>query len=164
MKLSTKTRYAVRAVFDIAYHGRGHATQARDIARRQEVPLRYLEQIFQELKRAKLVEGKRGPTGGYSLARPAERITIGDVLRAVHGPIELLIDDAPGDSLGDSPRSDGDGGSAAVSANRRVAATVWSELARKIGACFDDVSVRDLGLRGEALGLHRGATRPPHMD
>src|SRR5256885_1156782 len=149
MKLSTKTRYAVRAVFDIAYHGRGQATQAREIARRQEVPLRYLEQIFQELKRAKLVEGKRGPNGGYSLGRPAERITIGDVLRAMQGPIELLIDDSPGDS----PRVNGHEGGvpdAAVSANRKVAATIWNELAQKIGACFDDVSVRDLCLRGEA--------------
>src|SRR5688572_9725642 len=114
MKLSTKTRYAVRAVFDIAYHGEGKATQARDIARRQDVPLRYLEQIFQELKRAKLIEGKRGPRGGYSLVRTADAISIGDVLRAMQGPIEVLHDDSAG--------PDG------AARDRTVPATIWQEL------------------------------------
>src|SRR3954468_23975310 len=93
MKLSTKSRYGVRAVFDIAFHNQGRPTQARDIARRQEVSLRYLEQIFQELRRAHLVDAKRGPKGGYSLSRSPENITLGDVLRAVQGPIELLADE-----------------------------------------------------------------------
>src|SRR5258708_37276434 len=95
MKLSTKARYGVRAVFDIAYHNNGGPTQARDIARRQEVPLRYLEQIFQELRRSHLVDAKRGPRGGYFLARPPEQITLGDVVRAVQGPIELLVPEDP---------------------------------------------------------------------
>src|SRR3954452_6653796 len=104
MKLSTKTRYGVRALFDIAFHNQGRPTQARDIARRQEVPLRYLEQIFQELRRAHLVEAKRGPRGGYSLARAPEAITLGDVVRAVQGPIELLAaDDESGD--GNRPKA-----------------------------------------------------------
>ena len=147
MKLSTKTRYAVRAVFDIAYHGRGHATQARDIARRQEVPLRYLEQIFQELRRANLVEAKRGPKGGYSLSRPAERITLGDVLRAVQGPIELLADEHLAER-------DGSNRPKAVTAN------IWRELAEKIGAAFDGVTIRDLCQRGEELGINRGESQP----
>src|SRR3954447_25395574 len=96
MKLSTKTRYGVRAVFDIAYHNSGRPTQARDIARRQDVPLRYLEQIFQELRRAHLIDAKRGPRGGYFLARAPEEITLGDVVRAVQGPIDLFTpDEAP---------------------------------------------------------------------
>src|SRR5215471_17528245 len=111
MKLSTKTRYGVRAVFDIAYHNSGRPTQARDIARRQEVPLRYLEQIFQELRRANLVDAKRGPKGGYSLARAPERITLGDVLRAVQGPIALLDPD-------DDHRN----------GHKQVTASVWREL------------------------------------
>ncbi len=140
MKLATKTRYAVRAVFDIAYHGRGRTTQARDIARRQNVPLRYLEQIFQDLKRAKLVEGKRGPHGGYSLGRAPDAITIGDLVRAMQGPII---------SGGDLEGSSEDGVS-------EIHSTIWKEIATKIDACFDDVSVSDLCRRGESLGLHRG--------
>ena len=165
MKLSTKTRYAVRAVFDIAYHGLGRTTQARDIARRQEVPLRYLEQIFGELRRAKLIEGKRGPTGGYLLSRTPETITIGDIIRATQGPIELLFDDSPAEPTVATP-ADGKRSRRAAqrpSPNRQVAVTLWKELAQKVGACFDDVTVRDLCHKGEALGLHRGDDQPRHM-
>jgi Rrf2 family transcriptional regulator, iron-sulfur cluster assembly transcription factor len=147
MKLSTKTRYGVRALFDIAFHNQGAPTQARDIARRQEVPLRYLEQIFQELRRANLVEAKRGPRGGYSLARPPEKITLGDVVRAVQGPIELLAAD---DEAADANRP------------KAVTASIWRELALKVGACFDGVTIRDLCQRGEALGINRGEPKP-HM-
>ena len=162
MKLSTKTRYAVRAIFDIAYHGQGKATQARDIARRQEVPLRYLEQIFQELKRAKLIEGKRGPRGGYSLGRPPELITIGDVLRAMQGPIELLLDDSTGGGSLSPALSDpvdpveGAARRSGGSPNRQVAASIWKDLATRVTACFDEVSIRDLCRKGEAIGLHHG--------
>jgi len=149
MKLSTKSRYGVRAVFDIAFHNQGRPTQARDIARRQEVPLRYLEQIFQELRRANLIEAKRGPRGGYYLARAPEAITLGDVVRAVQGPIELLAAE-------DELRID-DG-----NRSKSVPASIWKELAQKIGACFDGVTIRDLCQRGEALGINRGEQQP-HM-
>ncbi|HZS40736.1 MAG TPA: Rrf2 family transcriptional regulator [Polyangia bacterium] len=153
MKLSTKSRYGVRAVFDIAYHNQGRPTQARDIARRQEVPLRYLEQIFQELRRANLVEAKRGPRGGYFLARAPETITLGDVVRAVQGPIELI---APEDD------SHAGGERARESRSKLVPASIWKELAQKIRACFDGVTIKDLCQRGEALGIHRGDGQP-HM-
>jgi Rrf2 family protein len=149
MKLSTKTRYGVRALFDIAFHNQGRPTQARDIARRQEVPLRYLEQIFQELRRAHLVEAKRGPRGGYSLARAPEAITLGDVVRAVQGPIELTTDE----------------GGEEQKARRQqpsVCPNIWGELAQKISAAFDGVSIKDLVQRGEALGIARGQSEP-HM-
>src|SRR4051812_32424505 len=143
MKLSTKTRYGVRAVFDIAYHNAGRPTQARDIARRQEVPLRYLEQIFQELRRANLVDAKRGPKGGYFLSRTPESITLGDVIRAVQGPIELLSTDDETPS----------GGSRT---SKQVPADIWRELAQKVSGVFDSVTIRDLCSRGEQLGINRG--------
>src|SRR5260370_42254391 len=115
MKLSTKTRYGVRALFDIAFHNDVRPTQARDIARRQDVPLRYLEQIFQELRRAHLVEAKRGPRGGYSLKRAPEAITLGDVVRAVQGPIELTAD-----------------GEARGRRQAQGCPNIWGELAQKI--------------------------------
>ena len=139
MKLATKTRYAVRALFDIAYHGHARTTQARDIARRQRIPLRYLEQIFQELKRAKLVEGKRGPRGGYALGRAPESITLGDLVRAMQGPITLETDGRGADD---------------------VPAVVWREVAARVDACFDGVTLAELCRRGEALGLHRGDPAP----
>ncbi|HVZ33241.1 MAG TPA: Rrf2 family transcriptional regulator, partial [Polyangiaceae bacterium] len=83
MKLSNKGRYAVRALFDIAYFNAGQPTQAKDIAERQGIPPRFLEQIFQDLKRAGIVGSKRGPQGSYSLAGGAESIRLGDVIRAL---------------------------------------------------------------------------------
>src|SRR2546427_525692 len=83
--------------------------------RRQEVPLRYLEQIFQELRRAHLVEAKRGPKGGYFLARKPEHITVGDVMRAVQGPLALLSSGEEGKSIWPN---------------------IWNELGEKIGAVF----------------------------
>jgi Rrf2 family transcriptional regulator, iron-sulfur cluster assembly transcription factor len=141
MKLSTRARYGVRAVFDIAYHNNGGPTQARDIARRQEVPLRYLEQIFQELRRARIVDAKRGPKGGYLLARKPAEISVGDVIRAVQGPIALL-----------SNRED----------SKSLWPSIWKELGEKIGAVFDGLTIQDLCARGEALGVQRGDAEP-HM-
>src|SRR4051812_10767570 len=89
LKVSNKGRYAVRALFDLAFHASDQPAQLRDIAERQRIPLRFLEQIFQDLKRARLVDSKRGPRGGYQLARTPERICVGDVLRALDGPIAL---------------------------------------------------------------------------
>jgi Rrf2 family protein len=149
VKLSTKTRYGVRAVFDIAFHNAGGPTQARDIARRQEVPLRYLEQIFQELRRANLVDAKRGPKGGYFLSRTPETITLGDVIRAVQGPIDLL-------TAGD------DGPPKGARTSKQVPADIWRELAAKVAGVFDSVTIRDLCQRGEQLGIHRGDAQP-HM-
>src|SRR4051795_12451724 len=89
VKLSNKGRYGVRALFDIAFHNNGRPTQIKDIAERESIPARFLEQIFQDLKRAGLVGAKRGPRGGYHLARPAPEIKLGDVVRALEGPIAI---------------------------------------------------------------------------
>jgi Rrf2 family iron-sulfur cluster assembly transcriptional regulator len=89
MKLSTKGRYAVTALADIALHGAppGGTTDLlvslSEIAERQSISLSYLEQLFVRLRRAGLVESVRGPGGGYRLARPAREITIADVMTAV---------------------------------------------------------------------------------
>jgi len=80
MKLSTKSSYGLRAVFDVAYHSGNLPAQIRDISRRQKISLRSLEQIFQDLRKAGLLNSRRGPQGGYTLARKPEEITV----RAVH--------------------------------------------------------------------------------
>src|SRR5262245_62223952 len=95
VKLSNKGRYAVRALFDIAFYNEGRPTQVKDIAERQSIPPRFLEQIFQDLKRAGIVGSKRGPQGGYNLARAAAEIGLGDVIRALEGPIVLSEDGVP---------------------------------------------------------------------
>ena len=99
MRLSLQAQYAVCGVFDLAYNGGGAPVQVRVIGDRQRIPSRYLEQIFQRLRRARLVQGKRGPGGGYTLARAASEITLRDVIEAVEGPLERLVaGGVPGES------------------------------------------------------------------
>ena len=88
MRLSLQVHYAICGIFDLAYNGQGELVQVRVIGERQGIPTRYLEQIFQRLRRARLVHGKRGPGGGYTLARPTRDITIGHIVEAVEGKIE----------------------------------------------------------------------------
>ena len=90
MRLSLQVHYAICGIFDLAYNGHGGLVQVRVIGERQGIPARYLEQIFQRLRRADLIVGKRGPGGGYTLARPPAEINLRQVVEAVEGP---LVDD-----------------------------------------------------------------------
>lgn len=87
MKLSTRGEYAARAVMEIALQGGQRPVKIRDIAQRQDIPPKYLESILLTLQRAGIVRSKRGANGGYYLARPAEAITVGEVIRAMDGPL-----------------------------------------------------------------------------
>ena len=80
-RLSRKTMLALEAVIDIAYNARPEPVQAKEITARQGVPQRYLEQVMQQLVRAGILKGVRGPRGGYRLARERRRISVGDVVR-----------------------------------------------------------------------------------
>jgi len=90
MKLSTKGRYAMVALVDIALMQPDGLVSLGEIARRQSISLPYLEQLFVKLRRAELVESVRGPGGGYRLARPASEIRVFDVLRAVDETVDAL--------------------------------------------------------------------------
>lgn len=132
LRLSNRGRYALKAVFDLASRD-GGPLQVRDVAARQRIPLRFLEQIFQLLKRAGLVESKRGPRGGFSLARAPEDVKLGDVLRAVEGPAVFA-----------SPR-------AHTSRSVDVTELALMDLARSVEQCFDGITFQDLCARGERL-------------
>jgi len=97
MRLSLQVQYAICGVFDLAYNSRGEPVQVRVISERQAIPARYLEQIFRRLRQAGLVVSKRGPGGGYQLAREASAITLRDVVEAVEGPVAttLAMEPAP---------------------------------------------------------------------
>jgi Rrf2 family transcriptional regulator, iron-sulfur cluster assembly transcription factor len=139
VRLSNKGRYAVRALFDIAYFNEGQATQAKDIAERQGIPPRFLEQIFQDLKRAGIVVSKRGPQGGYSLAGEPHAVRLGDVIRALEGPLVL--------SGGDER---------ALDVVVQVTEAVFQDLSERVQACFDGVTLADICERAERMGLPRG--------
>ena len=88
MRLTTKGRFAVTAMLDLALHsGKGPVTLA-NISERQKISLSYLEQLFGKLRRGKLVESVRGPGGGYNLARPSELLSVADIIIAVEEPID----------------------------------------------------------------------------
>lgn len=90
MKLSTKGRYAMVALTDLALAGPEDLVTLAEVARRQRISLPYLEQLFVKLRRAGLVDSVRGPGGGYRLARPPEQIRVSEVLEAVDETVSAL--------------------------------------------------------------------------
>ena len=90
VKLSTKGRYGLRALIDLAQYGEKEAVSIQSISARQQISDSYLEQLVRKLKKAGLVTSLRGAQGGYRLAKPAEEISVGDVLRALEGSIEAV--------------------------------------------------------------------------
>ena len=88
MRLTTKGRYAVTAMLDLAFHSDIKPVTLTDIAARQTISLSYLEQLFSRLRRANMVKGIRGPGGGYTLADTADKINIADIIAAVDEPID----------------------------------------------------------------------------
>lgn len=90
MKLSTRTRYAVRAMIELAKHDLTRPLQLKIIAERQEISVKYLEQLMAVLKSAGLIKSIRGSKGGYVLAKPPNQIALSDILRCVEGPITTV--------------------------------------------------------------------------
>ena len=88
MKLSTRARYGLRALIDLGLYSETDAVSIQSIAGRQNISVSYLEQLMGKLKRAGLVESTRGACGGYRLGRPAEEISVGDILRVLEGSLE----------------------------------------------------------------------------
>lgn len=87
MKISTKGRYAIRMMLDIAAHAENGNVSLKDVSKRQDISLKYLEQIVNMLSKAGLVRSQRGAQGGYRLQRPAAEITVGDILRVTEGSV-----------------------------------------------------------------------------
>jgi len=141
MKLSTKGKYGVRALFEIARNfGRGPLS-IREIVERQRISLSYLEQILHRLGKAGIIESVRGPHGGYVLARKPADLTIGDVVRALEGPIALSHCLEPGDA-------------GCYQADACVARMVWARVGEKIEEALDSITFEHL-LR-QAPGRERG--------
>lgn len=95
MKISTKGRYAIRLMLDIAEHSDGGNVSIKDVAKRQDISLKYLEQIVNMLSKSGYLKSQRGSLGGYKMTRPPEEYTIGDILRITEGdmsPVACLDD------------------------------------------------------------------------
>jgi Rrf2 family protein len=147
MRISSKLLYALRALFDISFHNFGKPTKVDKIAEREEVPPRFLEQIFQDLKAAGLIGSKRGPHGGYFLLRSPDSVTAGDVWRAVEGPLEH-----PCCFLTDDEMREG-----CEITSKCVTSAVWRDVTIEMERVLDSFTLSDLSLKGESLGLKRDA-------
>ncbi len=148
MRLSTQSRYGVRAIFDIAYHSEGLETQVKDISRRQGISPRYLEQIFQKLKRAGIVGSKRGPSGGYFLSKKPEEIKVGDIIRTTEGGIDPVLCLDPEDSTQPCDRL-----------GECVTRLIWNEAGNRLKEYFDSVTIKDLCRMAHKMGLRKELDR-----
>lgn len=144
LKLTRKTLLAVEAVADIAWNARPDPVQARDLADRQGIPQRYLEQAMQALVRGGVLKGVRGPRGGYTLARERRRVTVGDVVRIVS-----LLD------------PDEDDAAIASAIGAAVVAPLWDEVQRDLLDRLDALTMEDLCRRARDRGVARAEDPKP---
>lgn len=131
MKISTKGRYGLRAMVDIALNSNGDFIPLKQIAERQNISENYLEQVFSTLRKSDLVKSIRGSQGGYALSREASKVTVGEVLRALEGELSITGDD-------------GDSASFEKSIEDCIKITVWQEVNKSINAVVDSITLEDL--------------------
>ena len=130
MKISTKGRYALRLMLDLALYSDGSAVPLRDVAARQEISDKYLEQIVTQLSRAGLVRSVRGAGGGYLLTRKPEEYSVGEILRVLEGSL--------------APVSCADGTGCCDRADRCVTVEVWREIQAAVDGVVDRLTLADL--------------------
>jgi Rrf2 family protein len=138
IRLSKKMLFAIEAVLDIAYNATAAPVQSSEITRRQGIPRRYLEQVLQQLVRAGILSGTRGPRGGYRLARERRRISLGEIVRVIRQleTAEDPIEDPAGAELG-----------------HKVVRPLWLELQEGLMTQLDGITIEDLCLRAYRAGI-----------
>ncbi|MCP2520924.1 Rrf2 family transcriptional regulator [SCandidatus Aminicenantes bacterium Aminicenantia_JdfR_composite] len=130
IKISTKGRYGTRAIIDLAIHYSNRPVLLKDVAKREEIPIRYLEQIVIPLKVAGLVKSVRGAKGGYKLARAPEEIKLSEVINALEGPcclVECVSDPDYCDRIEICPAHE-----------------VWKIATENLRKLFDSITIKDL--------------------
>lgn len=149
MRLSTRGRYALRAMVDLAAHRGAAPVQRSDIAQRQEISADYIEQLFVKLRRAELIRSVKGPGGGYVLARDPATISAGDIIAAVEGPL-AVVHCVTGDQDEPCHRID-----------RCVAHLLWKKLSATLSEILDSTTLKDLCDQSAAL---EGTSRDTHAS
>jgi Rrf2 family iron-sulfur cluster assembly transcriptional regulator len=144
MRLSTKSRYGIRALFDIAYHSEGLPTQIKEISSREGITPRYLEQIFQKLKKAGIVKSIRGPKGGYYLSRKPEEIMVREVILAVDETIEPIF-------CARSPK----GRKKCLRETQCVAQVIWKEAGQRLSDYLNSVSLAQMCKLAQEMGIEK---------
>lgn len=131
MKISTRGRYAVRLMLDLALNGTDQYVTIKSIAERQEISSKYLEQIISDLNRAGFVKSIRGAQGGYKLTRPLETYTVGAILRLIEGSLVPVacMEDEPNQC----PRSE-----------TCITLDVWKQVDEAVSSVVDNITLADL--------------------
>jgi Rrf2 family transcriptional regulator, cysteine metabolism repressor len=141
LQISTRGRYGLRAMVDMSLHTTEGPLALRVIAERQAISESYLEQVFTSLRKAGLVKASRGAQGGYELGHPTAEITIGQILRALEGPL------IPVHCVGDN------GSSASYCEREKICITrsFWEDLRDKINEYLDSITLQDLTERAKTV-------------
>ncbi|MEW6007466.1 MAG: Rrf2 family transcriptional regulator [bacterium] len=134
MRLSTKGRYSVRAMADLAKYGKDRPVTISELAKREELSFAYIEQLFVKLKKAGFLKSVRGAEGGWLLAKPPSLITVGDILRVVEGPLSpVFCVDTEKERKKTCPRSKG-----------CLTRPLWEKLRKKMSGVLDKTTLADL--------------------
>lgn len=133
MQISTKGKYSVRAVLDIAQHSNGSPVPLAAISKREGISLLFLEQLFQQLRKGNVVSSVRGPHGGYVLARDPAQITIGEIVRLIEPPLYTSSCFSKGESVDSCHLAD-----------TCIGGAIWKQLAEHVDNFLDSITVADL--------------------
>ncbi|MFZ4063040.1 MAG: Fe-S cluster assembly transcription factor [Polynucleobacter sp.] len=142
MRLTTKGRFAVTAMIDLALREAHGPVTLAGISQRQKISLSYLEQLFGKLRRFNIVESTRGPGGGYTLARKADEISVADIIIAVDEPLDATQCGGKGNCHSDEENH-----------GRCMTHDLWSNLNTKMVEYLSSVSLRDLAQQQEGRGI-----------
>jgi Rrf2 family protein len=143
LSFSKKLLYAIEAVADIAYNTGGEPVQSGDITQRQGIPRRYLEPVLQQLVRAGILAGVRGPKGGYRLARERRRITLGDITRVV-----CAVDEEEGPDITTNSEI-----------GVKVIQPMWNSLHADCMARLDEITIEELCRQARGAGVESESLR-----
>ncbi|KYH29429.1 MULTISPECIES: RrF2 family transcriptional regulator [Clostridium] len=128
MKISTKGRYGLKAMVDLALYSSSESSiTLKSISERQNISERYLEQIFSVLRKNDLVKSIKGPQGGYMLSKPAKYISVGNILRVLEGELHIVSEEENGDKVA-----------------MCIKETVWNKINESIDKIVDSISLEDL--------------------
>lgn len=149
MKISTKSRYGLRALVDLAIHSNGEQVPLAHIAKRQNLSVNYLEQVFALLKKGAIVKSIKGAQGGYILARSAAEITVSDVIKALEGEILIVEEEVRKNET------------SLVYQNMQkcLQAEVWDKITESVRQTMDEITLEDLikdyqSLKDNEIGMY----------
>lgn len=143
MKLSTKGRYGLRAVLDIAINSKEDVVPLSEIALRQDISISYLEQLMSKLKKAGVVSSIRGAQGGYKLGKDPDKLSVGEILRALEGsldPVDCVVITGEGDSCNSSDNC--------------VTKHVWMRISNSINNAVDTLMLSELIEKNDEINLN----------